>query len=118
MLNIAIEEIAKACASSALMLMIQDLGSLPVKLFGSPELKRRLLPRLATGEWTPAFALSEPEAGSDPASMRTRATREGGEWVVTGTRTGSLTWVSPTSTSSLRLPTHTAARPRDLSFYR
>ena len=66
MLNIAIEEIAKACASSALILMVQDLGTLPIQLFGSDELKERFLPRCATGEWSPAFALSEPEAGSDP----------------------------------------------------
>lgn len=68
MLNIAVEEIAKACASTALMLMVQELGTLPIKLFGSEELKSRFLPKCATGEWTPAFALSEPEAGSDPAA--------------------------------------------------
>src|SRR6059036_1609127 len=76
MLNIAIEEVARACASSALMLMIQELGTLPIKLFGTEEQKQRLLPRCAAGEWTPAFALSEPEAGSDPGGMRTRAVRE------------------------------------------
>ena len=51
MLNIAVEEVAKACASSALMLMIQELGTLPIKLFGTDEQKQRLLPRCATGEW-------------------------------------------------------------------
>jgi alkylation response protein AidB-like acyl-CoA dehydrogenase len=66
MLNMAVEEIAKACASTALILMVQELGTLPIKLFGSPELQDRFLPRCATGEWSPAFALSEPEAGSDP----------------------------------------------------
>src|SRR5918911_216171 len=78
----AIEEIAKACASTALILMIQDLGTLPIKLFGSEELKARFLPRCATGEWSPAFALSEPDAGSDPASMRTSAKLDEatGEW--------------------------------------
>jgi alkylation response protein AidB-like acyl-CoA dehydrogenase len=86
MLNIAIEEVARACASSALMLMIQELGTLPIKLFGTDEQKRRLLPRCAAGEWTPAFALSEPEAGSDPGGMRTRAIREGDEWVIDGTK--------------------------------
>ena len=73
MLNMAIEEIAKACASTALILMIQELGTLPIKLFGTDELKERFLPRCATGEWTPAFALSEPEAGSDPGGMLDRA---------------------------------------------
>jgi alkylation response protein AidB-like acyl-CoA dehydrogenase len=86
MLNMAIEEVAKVCASSALMLMIQELGTLPIKLFGTEELKQRFLPRCATGEWSPAFALSEPEAGSDPGGMLTRATRDGDEWVITGTK--------------------------------
>ena len=86
MLQIAVEEIAKACASSALILMVQELGTLPIALFGSDELKERFLPRCATGEWSPAFALSEPEAGSDPASMRTTAVRDGDEWVINGTK--------------------------------
>jgi alkylation response protein AidB-like acyl-CoA dehydrogenase len=86
MLNIAIEEIAKACASTALILMVQELGTLPIKEFGSEELKARFLPRCATGEWSPAFALSEPEAGSDPGGMRTKAVRDGEEWVIDGTK--------------------------------
>ncbi len=88
MLQIAVEEIAKACASSALILMIQELGTLPIALFGSDELKDRLLPKCATGEWSPAFALSEPEAGSDAASMRTTAVRtdDGDEWVINGSK--------------------------------
>jgi alkylation response protein AidB-like acyl-CoA dehydrogenase len=86
MLQLAVEEIAKACASSALILMVQELGTLPVALFGSDELKERLLPKCATGEWSPAFALSEPEAGSDPASMRTTAVRDGDEWVINGSK--------------------------------
>ncbi len=84
MLQIGVEEIAKACASSALILMIQELGTLPVQLFGSDELKERFLPKCASGEWSPAFALSEPEAGSDPAAMRTTAVRDGDEWVING----------------------------------
>jgi alkylation response protein AidB-like acyl-CoA dehydrogenase len=86
MLNVAVEEVARACASSALMLMVQELGTLPIRLFGSEELKTRFLPRCASGEWTPAFALSEPEAGSDAGGMITRAVRDGDEWVVTGTK--------------------------------
>ena len=84
MQQVAVEEIAMACASSALILMIQELGSLPITLFGTDEQKQRFLPRLATGEISPAFALSEPEAGSDPASMRTSAVRDGDEWVING----------------------------------
>ena len=83
-LQMAVEEIAKACASSALILMIQELGTLPIQLFGSDELKQRFLPKCASGEWSPAFALSEPEAGSDPAAMRTTAVRDGDEWVING----------------------------------
>jgi alkylation response protein AidB-like acyl-CoA dehydrogenase len=86
MLNMAVEEIAKACASTALILMVQELGTLPIKLFGSEELKQRFLPRCASGEWSPAFALSEPDAGSDPGGMRTRAVRDGEEWVIDGTK--------------------------------
>jgi alkylation response protein AidB-like acyl-CoA dehydrogenase len=93
MLQVAVEEIAKACASSALILMIQELGTLPIALFGSDELKERFLPRCASGEWSPAFCLSEPEAGSDPAAMRTTAVRDGDEWVINGTKN----WISNAS---------------------
>ena len=86
MLCIAIEEVAKACASSALMLAVQDLGTLPIRLFGSEELKARFLPKCATGEWSPAFALSEPEAGSDPGGMICKAVRDGDDWIVSGTK--------------------------------
>jgi len=86
MLNMAVEEIAKVDAACALILMVQELGTLPIQLFGSEELKERFLPRCATGEWSPAFALSEPEAGSDPAGMKTTAVRDGDEWVIDGTK--------------------------------
>src|ERR671935_870887 len=86
MLNIAVEEVAKACASSALMLMIQELGTLPIQLFGTDEQKQRFLPRCASGEWSPAFALSEPEAGSDTRALRTSAVRDGDEWVINGAK--------------------------------
>src|SRR4029453_4362469 len=83
-LQMAVEEIAKACASSALILMIQELGTLPIQLFGSAALKERFLPNCASGEWSPAFALSEPEAGSDPAAMRTTAVQDGDEGGING----------------------------------
>jgi acyl-CoA dehydrogenase len=86
MLNIAIEEVAKACAASALILMIQELGTLPIQLHGTDEQKQTWLPKCASGEWTPAFCLSEPEAGSDPGAMRTTAVRDGDEWVINGTK--------------------------------
>jgi len=66
--------------------MVQELGTLPIQLFGSEELKQRFLPRCATGECSPAFALSEPEAGSDPAGMITSAVKDGDEWVINGTK--------------------------------
>ena len=84
MLNLAVEEIARACASSALMLMVHDLGTLSIQLFGSEQQKRAWLPRCASGEWVPAFCLSEPEAGSDPASMQTSAVRDGDRWIING----------------------------------
>jgi alkylation response protein AidB-like acyl-CoA dehydrogenase len=86
MLCVVIEEIAKACASSALMLAVQDLGSLPIRLAGSAELQARVLPPLAAGERLAAFALSEPDAGSDPRAMRTRARRDGDTWVLDGAK--------------------------------
>lgn len=97
MLCIAIEEIARACASSSLMLAVQDLASLPIKLAGSAELKGRILPRMASGEWLGAFALSEPEAGSDPGAMRTRARRAEGGWVLNG----SKNWISNASVADV-----------------
>src|SRR3984893_4364754 len=90
MLNMAVEEIAKVAAACALILMVQELGTLPIQLFGSDELKERFLPRCATGEWSPAFALSEPEAGSDPGGMKTTAVMDGDEWVINGTKN----WIS------------------------
>jgi alkylation response protein AidB-like acyl-CoA dehydrogenase len=87
---IAIEEIAKACASSALMLAVQDLGTLPIRIDGSEELKARVLPRYASGEWLAAFALSEPDAGSDASALRTRGVQVDGGWRVTG----SKNWIS------------------------
>jgi alkylation response protein AidB-like acyl-CoA dehydrogenase len=86
MLQVAVEEIARACASSALILMIQELGTLPIQMFGSDEMKQRLLPKCASGEWSPAFCLSEPEAGSDAGALRTTAVRDGDEWVIDGTK--------------------------------
>jgi acyl-CoA dehydrogenase len=86
MLQMAVEELAKASATVALMLMVQELGTLPIQLFGSDELKARFLPRCATGEWSPAFCLSESESGSDAAAMRTTARQDGDEWVINGTK--------------------------------
>ena len=84
MLLAAIEEISKVCATTGLILAVQELGSLALKLAGTEEQKQRYLPRLASGEWLCAYALTEPGSGSDSAAMRTTARREGDEYVVDG----------------------------------
>jgi len=86
MQQLAVEELAKVSAVCALMLMVQELGTLPITLFGSEELKQRFLPKCATGEWSPAFCLSEPDSGSDATAMRTTAVKDGDEWVINGSK--------------------------------
>src|SRR3954454_7257110 len=86
MLQIAVEEVARASAACALILMVQELGSLPITLCGPNEQKQRWLPALAAGETSPAFCLSEPEAGSDAGATRTTGVRDGDEWVINGTK--------------------------------
>jgi len=81
-----IEEIAKACATSSLILAVQALGSYPILVAGSEEQKRRLCPPLASGEKVAAYALSETGSGSDAAAMKTRAKRHGNEYVLNGTK--------------------------------
>jgi alkylation response protein AidB-like acyl-CoA dehydrogenase len=83
---VAVEEVAKVCATSALILAVQELGSLGLKLAGSGEQKQRYLPRLASGEWLCAYALTEAGSGSDSAAMRTTARREGDEYVLDGSK--------------------------------
>ena len=83
----AVEAVARECASSAVIYDVHvSVASEPFALFGGEELKRRYLPRLASGEWLGAFALSEPGSGSDAASLVTRAVREGDEYVLDGTK--------------------------------
>ena len=81
---VVIEELSKVCATSGLIVAVQELGSLGIKLAGSEEQKRRFLPRLASGAWLAAYALTEPGSGSDSAAMRTTARREGDEYVLDG----------------------------------
>jgi alkylation response protein AidB-like acyl-CoA dehydrogenase len=81
---VAIEEISKVDATSGLILAVQELGSLGLKLAGSAEQKERFLPRLASGEWLAAYALTEPGSGSDSAAMRTTAVRDGDAYVLNG----------------------------------
>jgi alkylation response protein AidB-like acyl-CoA dehydrogenase len=86
-LSIAIEEVAKYSNTAALMLLLTRLPTGPLMIAGSEEQKRRYLPGLATGSVRAAFGLSEPQAGSDVAGMRTRATPDGGGgWILEGTK--------------------------------
>ena len=94
--SIVVEEIARVCASSSLIPMVNKLGTTGLILSGSEELKQEFLPRVATGEWTFSYALSEREAGSDAAAMRTRAVREGDSYVLNGTKC----WISGAGVST------------------
>jgi alkylation response protein AidB-like acyl-CoA dehydrogenase len=83
---VAIEEVSKVCATSGLILAVQELGSLGLKLAGTRDQQERYLPRLASGEWLCAYALTESGSGSDSAAMRTTARRDGGEYVLDGNK--------------------------------
>jgi len=83
---IVIEEVARACASSSLIPAVNKLGSMPLILAGSEEVKQAYLPALARGEGMFSYALSEPEAGSDAGGMRTTAVRDGDDWVLNGAK--------------------------------
>ncbi|QEU93945.1 acyl-CoA dehydrogenase family protein [Streptomyces kanamyceticus] len=83
---IVIEEVARVCASSSLIPAVNKLGSLPVILSGSEELKKKYLSPLAKGEGMFSYCLSEPDAGSDAAGMKTRAVRDGDFWVLNGVK--------------------------------
>ncbi|MER8046875.1 acyl-CoA dehydrogenase family protein, partial [Streptomyces sp. NPDC094032] len=83
---IVIEEVARACGSSSLIPAVNKLGSLPVILSGSEELKAKYLAPLAKGDAMFSYALSEPDAGSDAAGMKTRAVRDGDFWILNGVK--------------------------------
>ncbi|HUF06290.1 MAG TPA: acyl-CoA dehydrogenase family protein [Candidatus Binatia bacterium] len=84
--SIVVEEIARVDATTSLIPIVQKLGALPIILAGSAEQQDRYLPRLASGEWLVAFALTEAAAGSDVASNRMRATRDGDDYVLNGSK--------------------------------
>jgi alkylation response protein AidB-like acyl-CoA dehydrogenase len=94
---VVVEEIAAACASTSLMLLISKLGMLPVINFGSEEIKQRYLPRIAAGESQASYCLSEADAGSDVAAMTTRAVRDGDDWIING----SKSWITNAGISDL-----------------
>jgi alkylation response protein AidB-like acyl-CoA dehydrogenase len=94
---IVAEELAAACASTSLMFLISKLSMLPVLNFGSDELKRTYIPRICSGESQGSYALSEADAGSDVASMTTKAVADGDSWVLSGTKT----WITNAGISDL-----------------
>jgi acyl-CoA dehydrogenase len=83
---LAVEEVAWACASTAVICLVQYTGGFPIVMAGNEAQKRRYLPRLAAGEITAAFSLSEPGAGSDVASLTTTAVRRGDRYLLNGTK--------------------------------
>ena len=83
---IVIEEVARVCASSSLIPAVNKLGTMGLILSGSDELKKQVLPSIASGEAMASYALSEREAGSDAASMRTRAKADGDDWIINGSK--------------------------------
>src|SRR3990172_6273625 len=83
---LAVEQVSRVCATSGLILVVQELGSLPLLLAGTPEQQARWFPDLAAGRALAAFALTESEAGSDAAAIRTRAVRDGEGWRLDGAK--------------------------------
>jgi alkylation response protein AidB-like acyl-CoA dehydrogenase len=82
----AIEELSRNCATTGLLLAVQQLGSLPIMLMGNEEQKRKYLPSLASGEWLAAFGLTEAGSGSDAAAMQTFAVRSGDKYILNGSK--------------------------------
>jgi alkylation response protein AidB-like acyl-CoA dehydrogenase len=85
-----VEEVARVCASSALFVLISRLACAAIIRHGSPELARRVVPRVVSGDWQGSYCLSEPQAGSDVAAMTTRAVRDGDTFVLNGRKA----WIS------------------------
>ncbi|MFE3168886.1 acyl-CoA dehydrogenase family protein [Streptomyces sp. NPDC059224] len=83
---IVVEEVSRVCASSSLIPAVNKLGSLPVILSGSEDLKKKYLSPLAKGDAMFSYALSEPDAGSDAAGMKTKAVRDGDHWILNGVK--------------------------------
>ncbi|MEN3611486.1 acyl-CoA dehydrogenase family protein [Plantactinospora sp. ZYX-F-223] len=113
---IVIEEVARACAASSLIPAVNKLGTMPLLLAASEELKRRYLPPVARGEAMFSYCLSEPEAGSDAASMLTRAVRDGDSYVLNGVKR----WITNAGVSeyyTVFAVTDPAARSRGISAF-
>ncbi len=83
---ILVEEVSRVCASTSMIPILAKLGMLPVLLSGTHEQKQEWFPKIVNGEARAAYALTEPHAGSDPAAMRTKALRDGDEYVLNGSK--------------------------------
>jgi len=113
---IVIEEVARACASSSLIPAVNKLGTMPLIIAGSASLKERYLTPVAAGEAMFSYCLSEPEAGSDAASMSTKAVRDGDYWVLNGVKR----WITNAGVSeyyTVFAVTDAAARSRGISAF-
>ena len=113
---IVVEEIARACVSSSLIPAVNKLGTQGILLSGSEELKQRYLPQVASGEAMFSYALTEPEAGSDAASMTTRAVRSGDGWVLNGKKR----WITNAGVSTyytVMASTDPSAKARGISAF-
>jgi alkylation response protein AidB-like acyl-CoA dehydrogenase len=113
---IVIEEVARVCAASSLIPAVNKLGTVPLLLAGSDELKRKFLTPVARGEALFSYALSEAGAGSDAASMKTRAVRDGDWWVLNGTKM----WITNAGESrfyTVMAVTDPARGPRGISAF-
>ncbi len=113
---LVIEEIARVCVASSLIPAVNKLGSLPVMLAGSEEIKKHYLTRLAAGEGGFSYCLSEPDAGSDAGAMTTRAVRDGDHWVLDGVKR----WITNAGVSeyyTVMAVTDPAQRTRGISAF-
>jgi alkylation response protein AidB-like acyl-CoA dehydrogenase len=113
---VAIEEVSKACATSGLILALQSLSALALRFAGSDAQKERYLPKLASGEWLAAYALSEAGSGSDAAAMQTRAVSDGDGYVLDGSKR-FITNAGVASLYTVFAKTDPAARHRGISCF-
>lgn len=113
---LVIEEVARADVSASLIPAVNKLGSLPVMIGGGEEIKKKYLTKLAAGEGGFSYCLSEPDAGSDAANQKTRAVRDGDDWILNGTKR----WISNAGESefyTVLATTDPDARTRGISAF-
>ena len=113
---VMVEEVARVCASSSVIPLVQKLGSVPILIAAREEQKHAWFPRIASGEDLISYCISEADAGSDPASMKATATRDGDDYVLNGTKV----WISMAGASSLYTvlaKTDPGAGPRGVSAF-